>query len=62
MTHVYLFDVDGTLTPKGSAITSEVATEFLKFTESFPSFLSTSKAYKDLRQILPGKILANCKG
>ncbi|MEP2980852.1 MAG: HAD-IIB family hydrolase [Lentilitoribacter sp.] len=62
MTHVYLFDVDGTLTPKGSPITSEVATEFLKFTENFPSFLSTSKAYKDLRQILPGKILSNCKG
>ncbi len=62
MTNVYLFDVDGTLTPKGSAITSEVATEFLKFAESFPSYLSTSKAYKDLRQILPTKIMASCRG
>lgn len=62
MTNIYLFDVDGTLTPKGSAITKELAAEFLKFTENFPSFLSTSKTYQELRQILPNKILVNCKG
>lgn len=62
MTNVYLFDVDGTLTPKGAAISNEVANEFIKFNKSFPSFLSTSKTYQDLRQILPSKILLNCKG
>lgn len=62
MTNIYLFDVDGTLTPQGRAMTQEVATEFHKFAIRFPTFLATSQTYENLRDRIPTKILNACKG
>lgn len=62
MTNIFLFDVDGTLTPKGAAMTEDVAQEFEKFAAKYPTFLATSKTYQDLRMMLPAKVLKRCKG
>lgn len=62
MTNIYLFDVDGTLTPRGRGITQEIATEFYKFATRFPTFMATSQTYEKLRGNIPTKILNACKG
>lgn len=62
MTHVFLFDVDGTLTPKGSFMSEDLAQQFQKLSKRAPTFISTSRTYDDLREQLPVRVLNMCGG
>jgi len=65
---IYLFDVDGTLTPSRKPITAEFYHEFLEFCKSFPVALVTGSDYKKTQEQLGDEILDsvlysfNCSG
>ena len=65
---IYLFDVDGTLTPSRTPITAEFYHEFLEFCKSVPVALVTGSDYKKTQEQLGDEILDsvlysfNCSG
>lgn len=59
---IYLFDVDGTLTPPRQAIVPEFALFFQKFAETYPVYLITGSDMPKIKSQLPQPILKACKG
>lgn len=62
MTTVYLFDVDGTLTPARKPMEAEFAGFFLDFVKRFPVYLISGSDYAKICEQVPEKILTACRG
>ena len=61
-TQVYLFDVDGTLTPARQPMRAELVPYFRAFVERFPVFLVSGSDYGKLCEQVPNGILLECRG
>ena len=59
---VYIFDVDGTLTPSRQPITDDFYNFFKSWLKNKDVFLVTGSDYEKLQEQLPKDILDNEKG
>jgi phosphomannomutase len=62
MSKIYLFDVDGTLTPPRMPMDESFSEFFDEFTANNPVYLISGSDYKKICEQVPRKILLQCKG
>jgi len=62
MTRIFLFDVDGTLTPPRQPMNSHFAEYFDEFSRSENVFLISGSDYAKIKEQVPINILLNCQG
>ena len=59
---VYIFDVDGTLTPPRQKINKQFASFFASFCEQKPVFLATGSDYKKVKEQITPDIISKVDG
>lgn len=59
---IYVFDMDGTLTPPRLPMTKEFATDFYEWQKSHKSFIATGSDMKKVEEQLPDFIINNFTG
>ena len=59
---VYIFDVDGTLTPPRQKINKQFASFFASFCEQKPVFLATGSDYKKVKEQITPDIISKVHG
>lgn len=62
MNYVYLFDVDGTLTPPRQPMDAGFSKYFDGFTKSNKVVLVSGSDYNKIQEQIPHEILKNCSG
>jgi phosphomannomutase len=60
--NVYIFDVDGTLTPPRQKINKQFASFFVSFCEQKPVFLATGSDYKKVKEQITKDIISKVDG
>ena len=59
---IYIFDMDGTLTPIRSLMTEEFATKFYKWQKNRKCFIATGSDLKKVKEQIPQKIIDTLSG
>lgn len=62
MKTIYLFDVDGTLTPARQEIDPAFAAFFERFVQNYPVYLISGSDMPKIKAQLPSSIMDHCKG
>lgn len=59
---LYLFDMDGTLTPPRQPMTAEFAIQFYEWQKTHKSFIATGSDYAKVEEQLPPSVICSFKG
>lgn len=59
---IYIFDMDGTLTPPRKPMTEEFAEEFLPWLEKNRAFIATGSDFEKVEEQMPGKVISRFEG
>ena len=62
MDNVYIFDVDGTLTPSRRKMTKDFKDMFLEWADKHTFFLVTGSDLDKIKEQLPIEIINKCEG
>lgn len=59
---IYVFDMDGTLTPARLPMTAEFAIQFYEWQKTHKSFIATGSDYKKVEEQLPPSVINSFTG
>lgn len=59
---IYIFDMDGTLTPPRLPMTDECAIQFCEWQKTHKNFIATGSDYQKIEEQLPSFVIESCTG